>query len=87
MIENACVKCKYFFPCVPFGKPQCHKGEMKDDEIYGERFVFKYKGDVKKARSLCQGKDFEPFVFQTRPPKKTRFQRFVDKLLSFFKML
>lgn len=58
---------------------------MKDDEIYGERFVFKYKCDIKKARSLCQGKDFELFVFQKLPPKKTRFQRFVDKLLSFLK--
>ena len=59
---------------------------MCDKEIWGEKYELKYEGTIEDVRYYkCKGKDFEPIEIKTLPPKKTRFQRFVDKLLSFLK--
>jgi len=81
MIKNACINCKYFHPIFV----KCNKGMMCDNEIWGEKYELKYEGTIEDVRYYkCKGKDFEPIEIKTLPPKKTRFQRFVDWLLSFF---
>ena len=80
MNEKACIKCKHFHPI--FAK--CNKGMMCDNEIWGEKYELKYEGTIEDVRYYkCMGKDFEPIEIKTIQPKKSRFRRFLDKLLLF----
>ena len=80
MNEKACIKCKHFNPIFT----RCNKGMMRDNEIWGEKYELKYEGKIEDVRYYkCMGKDFEPIEIKTLPPKKTRFRRFLDKLLLF----
>lgn len=62
MIENPCIKCKWFRKC-DLGGDYCGKLKVVESVVYGKVYqpVYIHHSDVEEARILdCNGKGFEP---------------------------
>jgi hypothetical protein len=79
MIENPCVKCKWFRRS-DLGGDQCGKVKVSGSPVYGKvyNYVYIHHIDVEETRILeCMGKGFEPNTLE----KLIRFFRGVASKL------